>query len=201
MPEKKRIERFRTFVAIKLPDELKKELAKVQRSLGECTDSLKFIKPDQLHITLAFLGKISREGQDNVVSVSQNACLQVPPFSVYPTQLGAFPRINRPSLVWIGLGGDTGSLTKLSARLSEELSRRGILPIRGSGGFIPHISLAKVGRKERRHQMAPLRDVLENTKVELSDFNIPVREVVVYQSNLYHPGPEYVPLKRILLQE
>ena len=59
-------------MAIKLPDQLKKELAKIQRFLAEGTDTLKFIKPDQLHITLAFLGKISRPAQEEVVAICQS---------------------------------------------------------------------------------------------------------------------------------
>lgn len=189
----------RTFIAIKTPDRLKKELGKVQRYLGEHVDLLRFINPDQLHITLAFLGRISMEHQTLVISIAEEIAKTLTPFTLFPTQLGAFPRIKRPSIVWIGLGGDTLRLEHLVLKLERDLSRQRIYPIRGAGGFTPHIMLAKVSRKDRRHRLHIITSLLEETRLDLADFVIPVREIVVYQSNLGGRGPKHVPIARIPL--
>lgn len=189
----------RTFVAIKLPDRLKKELGKVQRNLGEHVDLLRFINPDQLHITLAFLGRISMEHQSLVISVVEEIAKTLTPFALFPTQLGAFPRINRPSIVWVGLGGDTLRLEHLVLKLERDLSHHRIYPIRGAGGFAPHITIGKVSRKDRRHRLHSVASLLEETQLDLADLLIPVREIVVYQSNLGGGGPKHVPIARIAL--
>ena len=189
----------RTFVAIKLPDRLKKEFGKVQRQLAEQVDLLRFTNPDQLHITLAFLGRISTEHQSLVVSIVEEVARDLKPFVLFPLQLGAFPRIKRPSIIWIGLGGDTMPLEHLVLKLERELSNHHIYPIRGAGGFAPHIAIAKVSRKDRRHQLHLVTSLLEETRLDLVDLSIPVREIVVYQSNLGGRGPKHVPLRTVPL--
>lgn len=199
MPEKKRIERNRTFIAIKIPDRLKKELAKVQLHLGEECDVLRFIKPDEMHITLAFLGDLSAESQKVVIALCQKVALTIQPFIVHPTQLGAFPRINRPSVVWIGLGGETSVLARLADATEDALKQRRILPPSYRSDFVPHVSIGKVSRKERRGNLRSVRELIEQTELNLSDIEIPVTKIVVYQSHPLSHGPRYEPLAKILL--
>ncbi len=194
------------FVAIRIPDRLKKELGKVQRYLAEELDKkglasglLRFVKPDQLHITLAFLGQISAEKQEAVAGICREAAKGIGEFSLAPGQLGAFPRINRPAVVWVGLTGETKKLELLTKMLEFEFGAKGIWPISGTGGFAPHITIARVGRKHRRGQMFLLRELLENTRLHLADIEIPVKEITIYQSNLSSRGPEYLPVERVIL--
>lgn len=199
MPEKKRIERHRTFIAIKVQDRLKKELAKVQRYLeGEC-DVLRFTKPDELHITLAFLGGLSAEVQNVVIILCQRIAQTVQPFTLHPTQLGAFPRMNRPSVVWVGLGGETSVLTRLVYELEGALKQRHISPAIHVGGYVPHLSIGNVSRKQRRGNLRAVRELLEQTELSLSDIEIPVTEILVYQSNPISHGPKYTTLAKIKL--
>lgn len=191
--EKIKLEKSRTFIALRLPDKLKKELAKVQRHLGDQADMLRFVAPDELHITLAFLGRISDDSLKHVISITQTLASRTSEFSLYPTQLGAFPRLNRPSVIWVGLGGDTTQLTRLTETLEQELASRHILPIRGSGGFMPHITIARVARKHRRHKLRLIRDLLVETVIDLDDILIPSRELVVYRSLTDSQNPTYVP--------
>lgn len=193
-------------MAIRIGDRLRKELGKVQRYLEEELEKrgmapglLKLVQPDKLHITLAFLGQISPAKQETVVGICREAAKGIGNFSLATGQLGAFPRLNRPAVVWVGLTGETKKLELLTKILEFELGFRGIWPIRGTGGFAPHITLARVGRKHRRGQMFLLRELLEDTKLKLADIEIPVKEITIYQSNLSSRGPEYAPVERIIL--
>ena len=193
------------FVAIRIWDRLKKELGKVQRHLQDELEKmgtpglLRFTKPDQLHITLAFLGQISAEKQETVAGICREAAKGIGNFSLAPGQLGAFPRLNRPAVVWVGLVGETKKLELLTKILEFELGAKGIWPIRGTGGFAAHITIARVARKQRRGQMFFLRELLQDTKLELANIEIPVKEITIYQSSLSSMGPEYVPVEKILL--
>ena len=193
-------------MAIRIPDRLKKELGKVQRYLeeelekrGMAAGLLRPVQPDKLHITLAFLGQISAERQETVVGICREAAGGIGKFSLAPGQLGAFPRINRPAVVWVGLTGETKKLELLTKMLEFELGAKGIWPVRGTGGFAAHITVARVARKHRRGQMFLLRELLENTRLHLGDIEIPVKEITIYQSNLSSKGPEYIPLEVIKL--
>lgn len=211
-------DRIRLFIALKIPDRLKKELGKLERHLqeqhhqevvqerstmdrafGKKIDALRFAQPDQLHITLAFLGSISQEHIAMIEGIVRDIASAIRPFALFPTTLGAFPRLARPSLVWVGLGGDTEILASLAHELEERLARAHILPIRGSGGFAPHITIAHVLRKNRRHNLRSIAELLTHTEIHLEDFSIPVTEIILYQSNLHHQGPQYVPLVAVKL--
>lgn len=196
---KKSRERSRIFIAFRLPDKLKKELGKLERHLGEQTEVLRFVPTDQLHITLAFLGYISTDKIPTIKAVCETLAKKTFSFALYPTQLGAFPRINRPSVIWIGLGGDTQALEKLTRELEAELLRHSVFPVRGSGGFAAHITLARLGRKHRRHEMRSIKELLTETSLNYKDTSILCREIVIYQSALSKRGPAYLPLAKIPL--
>lgn len=184
----------RTFLSIKLPDELKRELAKVQRFLADNSNNLNFVNPDQLHITLAFLGWISEETKKRAERAAMLVADSMTEFSVYPTTLSAFPRINRPSVIWIGLGGESEKLNLLTKKLVDTLIRFGVKIITSGDIYSPHITLARIKTQSKHRQFSELRDLIENTKIDLESFQIPVRQIMAYKSDLRHLGPKHIPL-------
>lgn len=184
----------RTFLCIKLPDELKRELAKVQRFLADNSDNLNFVNPDQLHITLAFLGWISEETKKRAERAAILIADSMTEFSVYPTALSAFPRINRPSVIWIGLGGESEKLNLLTKKLIDTLMRFGVKIITTGDIYSPHITLARIKTQSKHRQFSLLRDLIENTKVDLRSFQIPIRQIMAYKSDLRHLGPKHIPV-------
>lgn len=198
--EKVRVERTRTFVAIKLPDHLKKEIGKIQRQIKtEAPGTLHLVPPDQLHITIAFLGRLSWSTQTTVISVCQQIANQTPSFELTLGQLGVFPRPARPSIVWIGLENDSEKLVKLINTVTKNLENRYINPIRGSGNLIPHIAIGRVDRKTRTHKLVPLRNLLQNFSINLTGFKIPAKQIIVYTSNLTKTGHRHIPVATISL--
>lgn len=184
----------RIFISLKIPDELKRELAKVQRYLAENSSNLNFVNPDQLHITLAFLGWISAETKKRVERTIVMVAESMTEFSVYPTTLSAFPRLNRPSVIWVGLGGDSEKLNQLTKKLIDVLMGFGIKIITSGDIYSPHITLARIKRKGKHRQFSDLRALIENTQINLRDFEIPIRRIMVYKSDLRHFGPRHIPV-------
>ena len=184
----------RVFIALKIPDELKRELAKIQRYLSENSDNLNFVNPDQLHITLAFLGWISEETKKRAERASMLVAESMTEFSVYPTGLSAFPRINRPSVIWIGLGGESEKLNLLTKKLIDTLMRYGVKIITSGDIYSPHIALARIKTQGKHRQFSKLRDLIENAKVNLKSYQIPIRQIMAYKSDLRHLGPKHIPL-------
>lgn len=184
----------RIFLSIRIPDELKRELAKVQRFLADNSDNLNFVNPDQLHITLAFLGWISEETKKRAQRAAILVAESMTEFSVYPTTLSAFPRINRPSVIWIGLGGESEKLNLLTKKLIDTLTRFGIKIITSGDIYSPHITLARIKTQSKHRQFSELRDLIENTKVDLKSFQIPIRQIMAFKSDLRHSGPRHIPV-------
>ena len=184
----------RIFIALKIPDELKRELAKVQRCLADNSDNLNFVNPDQLHITLAFLGWISAETKKRAGRAATVVAESMTEFSVYPTTLSAFPRINRPSVIWIGLGGESDKLNLLTKKLIDTLMRFGVKIITSGDIYSPHITLARIKTQGKHRQFSKLRDLIENAKVNLKSYQIPIRQIMAYKSDLRHLGPKHIPL-------
>jgi len=184
----------RIFLSIRIPDELKKELAKIQRHLAENSSGLNFVNPDQLHITLAFLGWISEETKKRAESAATVVAESMTEFSVYPTSLSAFPRINRPAVIWVGLGGESEKLNLLTKKLIDTLMRFGIKIITSGDIYSPHITLARIKRRGKSHQFSDLRFLIEDTKINLRDFKIPIRRIMIYKSDLRHFGPRHIPV-------
>ena len=184
----------RIFLSIRIPDELKKELAKIQRHLADDSDNLNFVNPDQLHITLAFLGWISEETKKRVERAATIVAESMTEFSVYPTTLSAFPRINRPSVIWIGLGGESDKLNLLTKKLIDTLIRFGVKIITSGDIYSPHITLARIKTQSKHRQFSELRDLIENTKINLKSFQFPIRQIMAYKSDLRHLGPKHIPL-------
>ena len=184
----------RIFLSLKIPDELKRELAKVQRHLAENSSNLNFVNSDQLHITLAFLGWISEETKKRVEHAVAFVAASIPEFSVYPTSLSAFPRINRPSVIWVGLDGESEKLNLLTKKLIDILMRFGIKIITSGDIYSPHITLARIKRKGKHRQFSDLRQLIEDTQINLRDFEIPIRRIIVYKSDLRHFGTRHIPI-------
>lgn len=184
----------RIFLSIRIPDELKRELAKVQKHLADNSDNLNFVNPDQLHITLAFLGWISEETKKRAERAAMVVAESMTEFSVYPTILSAFPRINRPSVIWIGLGGESEKLSQLTKKLIDALMRYGVKIITSGDIYSPHITLARVKTQSKHRRFSKIRELIETTKINLQNFKIPIRQIMAYKSDLRHLGPKHIPL-------
>jgi 2'-5' RNA ligase len=127
---------MRAFVAIDLPDPVRAALEAVQERLplGRPVD------PDQMHLTLAFLG----EQPDDVIEAAHHAMegVRLPPFELQLQGLGTFGD-RQPTVLWAGLR-DPGPVKALHDRLLPALHGAGIVLERRR--FRPHVTLARFDR-------------------------------------------------------
>ncbi len=193
-------EMLRTFVALPLSDETIQQLAQVQRTLKrDCPASaVTWMAPASIHLTLFFLGEILPE----LVAPSQEAlsvaARHVPPFTFDVGQLGAFPSVNRPSVVWVGVQEPTGKLALLHQVVNEALSRVGFQPEERK--FSPHLTLGRVRRKASREEAAAVGQAVAATTVgRLS--TMPATEIIFFRSQLKPAGAEYTPLAKFALAD
>jgi 2'-5' RNA ligase len=190
---------IRTFIAIELSQELKSELAKLQAKLKSpaCT-FVKWVAPDSIHITLKFLGNIPLQKVGAITTAIEQSSLGIPPFPLGLTELGSFPNLQKPGVLWVGIGGGADKLVTLQQRLDSSL-----LPLGFAGEnrpFSPHITLARL----RESATLPERRAF-GERVSTSVFSaLPhylVGHISFMKSQLMPAGPVYssiaeIPLKR-----
>ena len=149
--------------------------------------------PENLHVTLAFLGEIDGRQVELAAHAVRTAVVGFEPWTLGWGKAGAFPSPARPSVLWLGLADETETRA-LQSRLAKELGGRGLaLPERG---FQPHLTLARV----RRGASIGARDALwaELARIELPP-RAAVQGLVLYESRAGHGAPEYVQLATVYL--
>lgn len=184
---------IRTFVAFDLPDDIIDHAAGLQAKLQAYGLKLRWVRPQNLHLTLRFLGDILRQQAAAVGEALQRASRGLPPPQLTVQGLSAFPGVKRPRVLWIGLGGQVELLQTLCCKLEEQLSDLGFA--REKRGFKAHLTLG------RFKQGRPVYD-LRSAVVELGGYDpkpFTARRLVLYQSDLRPQGAVYTPLNDVWL--
>ena len=93
---------IRAFVAIPMPESVIKYLSdlinKFQKEFSE--NAIKWVQPNNIHITLKFLGNISTSSVEKLDKQLQSK--NFPPFTLVIDKIGAFPSIYKPRVIWVG---------------------------------------------------------------------------------------------------
>jgi 2'-5' RNA ligase len=183
----------RLFAALDLPAEARHALGELLRPLRGEGWPISWIPPENLHITLSFLGEVPRAELPRVEASLREGCVALSPFTLVLRGGGAFPTPRSPRVLWVGLGDALESAGRLHQNVSAALSRNGFP---GDGKpFHPHVTVGRV--------RAPLPPGAGERLVgALSAFrpaSVPVTAVVLYESRLSPSGARYTPLSAVPL--
>jgi RNA 2',3'-cyclic 3'-phosphodiesterase len=174
---------IRTFIALHIPDDIKDTLQKGITRLKEKNRSVKWVRPEGMHITLKFLGDIPEDLVGPLSEELDRAALPHPMLTLELSSFGAFPNVKRPRVVWAGLKGDVEGLAGLAVSVDKACARCGISEERRP--FSAHITLGRL--------KAP-------TMVDLDTGSLAgvftAREVLLYRSELLPEGAWYTVLHR-----
>ena len=178
------MERVRCFLAVDVDaPELRERLVNVQRDLEALGCDLKLVEPENIHVTLRFLGEVPRSLVDEVARALDK--LSAEPFNLALKGLGAFPSPSRPRVVWVGVSEGAAELSELHRQVESLLRPLGFRPEREE--FTPHITLARV--KGARNLQGLARFIAERSGLEVGSMR--VEEVKLKRSTLTPSGPIY----------
>ncbi|HZC67417.1 MAG TPA: RNA 2',3'-cyclic phosphodiesterase, partial [Nitrospirales bacterium] len=113
---------LRTFIAIQLSDELKRQIGSVQAELkrevsgwgrGSKAVKIGWTQLEGIHLTLKFLGDIEEAQVDALREVLSKAAASARPFTLEARGLGAFPNPRAPRVIWLGLYGSNDDMAEL----------------------------------------------------------------------------------------
>ena len=133
-------DRIRAFVAVRLNAEVEDEIAKFVQPLRELPSGIRWVRLANLHLTLRFLGNAV---DSNLLSLLDQHLNQIAkqtlPFALQARGIGAFPNLQHPRTIWIGL--DAEHLTELARQVEAAAEQTGFAPETNSD--LRHCSVAK----------------------------------------------------------
>lgn len=184
------MEAVRTFICLQLPAFARDRLASIQHRLRESGAQVSWVRLQNVHLTLKFLGSVPANRLQDVVEAVQRAAVPAPSIPLELSMLGCFPNRRAPRVVWAGLKQCPEELRKLQKRVEKELVATGF-PAE-SRPFSPHFTL---GRVRSGRNVGKLVAAMQSERLEPLRFE--VAEVVVMASRLHPSGALYTPIARI----
>lgn len=182
----------RLFIAVKtVPGaDLLRMISSVKSLLGH--ESIKWVDPGNIHITLAFLGDTEEKKIKLLTQILNGTCAGFGRFEFSLTGTGVFKNFNDPRVIWVGISPKE-TLVNLSSKITDGLKLGGFAI--EDRGFRPHLT---IGRVRTIKDNENLKRVLETYRE--TDFQkISASEVILYESILMQTGPLYKELGKFPL--
>ena len=184
------METVRAFIAVDIGHAVRGELAKLQLRLKRAHADARWVKPENIHLTLAFLGDVDIARIRPLEAAMDQNLQGLEKFSLTFAGTGTFGRPRQPRVIWAGIN-DSPPLTELQRKTNDALQDAGI--DFDTKPFSPHLTIGRV--KSPRH-VAALLDELEKEKTP-GFGRVEISEVLLFKSVLKPGGAEYSVLYRV----
>jgi len=176
---------LRTFIAVELSETFRVCLAGLQKELQKTDANVKWVRPENIHITLKFLGSIPPKKVKAIKEFFHEIFDSTPAFNVRLAGLGAFPHLHKPKVIWAGLDDPDSRLKLLAERTEEFLCRLGFPKERKE--FKSHITL---GRPRSFKNLSELTAALQKTAIP-PNMEQRIEKITFFKSTLTPQGPIY----------
>ena len=181
---------MRLFIAVPIPAEVKTAIADVLAGLSRAGADVKWVRPENLHLTLSFLGEHRAEDVSAIKAAVDRATRGTAAFSLAFSRAGVFESWERPRVLWLGIERGADALGGLAAGLHRQLVQTGIEMADKGRPFAAHLTL---GRFRSRRHVERLRDVAASFAAPQA-MEMPVGRLILYESRLFPEGPRYTAL-------
>ena len=185
---------IRTFIAFELPEKIITFISKVQKDLQSRGLKVKWVRPQNIHLTLKFLGNINETDTEIVGKAIRESANGYSPISLTTKGIGVFPNIKRPRVIWIGITGQTKQLISLQKGLDEKLDAIGFP--KDNRPFKGHLTLARV--KGRINPQRLIDAIKYYSEFESETFI--ADNIYLFKSDLKSSGAVYTKLMSIALE-
>jgi RNA 2',3'-cyclic 3'-phosphodiesterase len=184
----------RLFVAVDLPADVRVRVAAYARELRLQMHGapVSWTKPENLHLTVKFLGDVDQRMFDNVIRALATAGTSVSPFHLSITGTGVFPATRKPKVLWLGVSDPAGRLGATATALDDALSRLG--SAKEDRVFSPHLTLGRIRDAANGREVAQKHLMRDFDPAEFY-----VTEIVLYESQLSRAGSVYTPISKAKL--
>lgn len=182
-------EKLRCFLAFDIENEnVLKRLVNLQQLTVKTGASLKIVKPENIHITMRFLGTVTYDFIKKISNKIQE--IEFNAFQVEIKGIGVFPNIRRPRVVWVGIKRGSENLIKIFNQIELHLQKLGLRP--EFKNFSPHLTIARVKSPKNKDRLIDF--VKKNSGYNLGD--IKITSLKLKKSDLTRNGPVYTTIKQ-----
>lgn len=172
---------MRLFVAVDVPNDIKEAIEhSVVDVLRPALDGARWTRPEGRHLTLKFLGEVPDDRVEDIASALGSAVPKHRAFDAAFASVGGFPNLERPRVLWVGVGEGADAMTALANDIEEALVPLGFEA--EARGFHAHVTLARFPKP------GPIGD-LPAVDVPRDTFN--VTDVHLFRSQLHPKGARY----------
>lgn len=192
-------EKVRAFVAIYPDAEVicRLEAAQKQLSIHIAADAVKWTKPEQIHLTLQFLGHVRRDLLGGFANALKQVASDRKCFRLRADSVGCFPSDKHPKIIWAGLAGELEPLRVLKEELDAAFSVLGYVPEKRK--FHAHLTLGRVGRLNGSDARKLAREISHFQSRNFGEWE--ARGIQLMQSVLSREGARHSPLNSVALKK
>ncbi len=196
---------WRMFLAAPLPPDVVERIGAIIAELGPRDWPLRWITPNNAHLTLHFLGDTPPEEVEILRMALPAVVAEHQAFELRTAGLGVFPKLQSPRVLWLGLWGPAHRLESLYNGLGDYLDEMQF-PIEEKP-FQPHVTLGRLRNTNNvaiRHLPEQIREAIADLETSgLADpkcpLPVPIDEVHLIRSHLDQTGPRYEVIARFPL--
>ena len=182
-----KMESIRTFIALELAPEIQKHLGQIQAELKKSGADVKWVDPSRIHLTLKFLGNLSLKLLEEIKVIIDQLAREHKRFELKVSRVGAFPKVEYPRVIWVGIEGGSEQALRLAENLEQQLIHLGFLkekrPVKA------HLTLGRVRSARNRTQ---LKELL--LSVTFPEKTMLAEVLTLFKSTLTPQGAIYQPL-------
>lgn len=179
---------IRSFIAIDLPQVVTEKFYQLSLNIKSEIKDLRPTLPQNIHLTLKFLGTISSSLIEKIKTVLDETASGSKKINMTLEKLGAFPNFKSPRVFWVAPKSEIEEIKQLKEKLDNQLSLLGIE--KDERIFQTHITIARL--KERKAGLN-FKQILLSSKIDIKD-EITIRAIHLYKSTLTSKGPLYTKL-------
>ncbi|MDD5614291.1 MAG: RNA 2',3'-cyclic phosphodiesterase [Candidatus Omnitrophica bacterium] len=176
---------IRTFIAVEIIKNTRDLIARIQNDLAKSNSDIKFVEPDNIHITIAFLGNLEIKRVPFVKNTLQDLLKDRAGFCLQPHGLGCFPNIKNPRIIWVGIEKGGENLANIHEDIVSILAKDGIEI--DAKTYHPHITIARIKSLENQYILKSL--IAKSPEFQFEQ--IPVNRIQLLESRMTDQGPIY----------
>ncbi|MGE4357788.1 MAG: RNA 2',3'-cyclic phosphodiesterase [Candidatus Omnitrophota bacterium] len=180
---------IRTFIAIEISESLREEFSQLQNELRKSEADVKWVEPKNMHLTLKFLGNTEEKKIEEIERTLRIISDQTKPFAVTFQGLGAFPKLDFPRVIWVGIEKGKEELTQLANKIEKNLISIGFASEKKP--YSAHLTLGRVRSFKNKEKLNKI--IKEKLSFQPKN-SLAVNKISFLKSELTPAGPLYTRL-------
>ncbi len=185
---------LRLFIALPLPTEVEKYLGRIIADLKPEGSSVKWVQPQNIHLTVKFLGDAEERLVSQIKQELEAVAARFESFDSSIDTLGAFPNLRKPRVFWAGGSTTSGTAAEIAEAVDAAMQKLGFE--RETRRFKPHLTL---GRVRQGRSVGRLTETVE--QYQMTPISFRMDRLVLFKSTLTPQGAIYDRLAECRLGE